>query len=124
MYYEMAKLPLTKQWFRSLRESSAFSSFATSWLGGSHGRAVSVARDALLEAVDFWLEIFRLRLLSFFQILRLRLLSFLLTNLCIVALQLEYTKKQGTENLHFAAIFKISTCFWEIEIFVDNVEEN
>ncbi|KAI5320717.1 hypothetical protein L3X38_040425 [Prunus dulcis] len=40
------------------------------------------------------------------EILRLRLLSFLLTNLCIVALQLEYTKKQGTENLHFAAIFK------------------
>ncbi|XP_034197294.1 uncharacterized protein LOC117612739 isoform X3 [Prunus dulcis] len=41
------------------------------------------------------------------EILRLRLLSFLLTNLCIVALQLEYTKKQGTKNLHFATIFKL-----------------
>ncbi|BBN67908.1 early nodulin-like protein 7 [Prunus dulcis] len=90
-------------WFGSLRESSAFSSFATSWLGGSHGRAVSVARDAL-EAVDFWLG-GELQIQP--QILRLRFLSFLLTNLCIVALQLEYTKKQGTENLHFAAIFKL-----------------
>ncbi|KAI5336933.1 hypothetical protein L3X38_016202 [Prunus dulcis] len=52
-------------------------------------------------------QILGLRLLSFFRILRQRFLSFLLTNLCIVALQLEYTKKQGTENLHFAAIFKV-----------------
>ncbi|BBH09578.1 AP2/B3-like transcriptional factor family protein [Prunus dulcis] len=65
------------------------------------------------------------------------------TSIFYIVKQLEYTKKQGTENLHFAAIFKlryikkqdtkhldsaiifeISTCFWEIEIFVDNVEEN
>ncbi|BBG95918.1 hypothetical protein Prudu_004581 [Prunus dulcis] len=38
--------------------------------------------------------------------------------------KLGYTKKQGTKHLDSAIIFKISTCFWEIEIFVDNVEEN
>ncbi|VVA40862.1 PREDICTED: (+)-neomenthol dehydrogenase, partial [Prunus dulcis] len=41
-------------WFRSLRQSPPFSSFATSWLGGSHGSFVFVAGHAL-EAVDFWL---------------------------------------------------------------------
>ncbi|KAI5354325.1 hypothetical protein L3X38_007220 [Prunus dulcis] len=52
-------------------------------------------------------QILRLRLLSLFYIFRLRLLSSLVTNLCIVALQLEYIKKQGTENLHFPAISKL-----------------
>ncbi|KAI5349153.1 hypothetical protein L3X38_002040 [Prunus dulcis] len=33
--------------------------------------------------------------------------SFLLANICILCLQLEYTKKQGTGDLHFAAIFKL-----------------
>ncbi|BBN68579.1 early nodulin-like protein 7 [Prunus dulcis] len=105
----MAKMPLTKQfvlfpfcpsslaervWFAET--GLGFSSFPTSWLGGSHGRAVSVGRD-VLEAVDFWLggelriqpQILRLRLLSLFYIFRLRLLSSLVTNLCIVALQYE-----------------------------------
>ncbi|KAI5326434.1 hypothetical protein L3X38_035508 [Prunus dulcis] len=78
---EMAKMPLTKQfvlfpfcpsslaervWFAET--GLGFSSFPTSWLGGSHGRAVSVGRD-VLEAVDFWLGSFYLPWLRIFALL-------------------------------------------------------
>ncbi|KAI5342647.1 hypothetical protein L3X38_010523 [Prunus dulcis] len=111
--------PPSLRGFRPLRQNPVFGSFPTSWLGAAMEEQCSLLDMRWRPSIFVWevscksSRAFSLRVTDLgsgdfiFSTAFDWLPSFLLANICILCLQLEYTKKQGTGDLHFAAIFKL-----------------